>query len=78
MTASGTRSRSAVEVKVTAPTPAPRRSQRANAGVHSNPLRIPMSACTAITLSPDALSQLLSSMGAVFFREVVKEAKCVN
>lgn len=66
-----TRSRSALDVKVLAPVPAPRRSQRANAGVHSNPHRLPTSACNAITLSPDALSQLLSSMGAVFFREAV-------
>ncbi|XP_067458021.1 uncharacterized protein [Thunnus thynnus] len=65
-----TRSRSA------APTPAPRRSQIANAGVHSNPHHIPVSACNAITLSP--LSQLLTSMGAMFFREAVNEVKCVN
>ncbi|KAM9481251.1 uncharacterized protein Hap1MRO34_008996 isoform 1-T4 [Clarias gariepinus] len=64
--------------KVTAPIPAPRRSQRVNAGVHSNPHHIPKSACNAITLSPEVLSQLLTSMGAAFFREAVNEVKILS
>ena len=73
-----TRSRSAMDVQVQAPIPALRRSLRTNAGVHLNPRRLPRSACNAITLSPDALSQLLTSMGAVFFRKAVNEVKCGN
>lgn len=60
------------------PVPAPRRTLRANAGVHLNPNNVPMSACNAISLSPYVLSQLLTSMGAVFFREAVKEVKAVS
>lgn len=60
------------EAGMTAPVPAPRRTVRANARVHSNPHHDPKSARNAISLSPDVLSQLLTSMGPVFFREAVK------
>ncbi|XP_028290920.1 uncharacterized protein LOC114454569 [Gouania willdenowi] len=60
---------------VAAPVPAPRKTLRSNAGVHSNPHHIPRSACNAVSLTPDVLSQLLTNMGAVFFREAVKEFK---
>ncbi len=58
--------------------PVPRRTLRENAGVHSNPHRVSRSACSTISLSPDGLSYLLTSMGAVFFRETVKGVETMN
>lgn len=71
-------SSSSRDEEVTVPVPAPRRTKKANAGAHSNPHHVPRSACNAISLSPDVLSQLLTSMGAVFFREAVKEVRTTN
>ncbi|KAL1256563.1 hypothetical protein QQF64_012108 [Cirrhinus molitorella] len=44
------------------PRPEPRRTQRSTAGVHTNPSRLPKSACNSLTLSPDVLSQVLAGM----------------
>lgn len=44
------------------PCPTPRRTPRVSAGVHSNPDRLPKSACNAVTFSPDVLSQVLAGM----------------
>lgn len=57
------------------PIPAPRRSRRANAGVHSNPHHEPKSILDSVSLSPAVFSQVLTSLGAVFFREAVKEVR---
>lgn len=57
------------------PVPTPRRTKRANAGVHSNPFNEPRSACDTVSLSPEVFSQVLTSLGSVFFREAVKEVK---
>ncbi len=57
------------------PLPTPRRTKRANAGEHSNPFNEPRSACDAVSLSPEVFSQVLTSLGSVFFREAVKEVK---
>ena len=65
-------------VNVEAPVPAPRRTQRTNAGMHSNPYNDPKSACNAILLSPEMLSQLLTSMGALFFREALREIQSTS
>lgn len=66
------------DIGVITPTPVPRRSQRANAGVHSNPYHVPVSACHAITLSPEVLSQLLTNMGTALFKEAVHELRYTN
>uniref|UniRef100_A0A669EIZ6 Gypsy retrotransposon integrase-like protein 1 n=1 Tax=Oreochromis niloticus TaxID=8128 RepID=A0A669EIZ6_ORENI len=66
------------DIGVITPTPVPRRSKRANAGVHSNPYNVPVSACHAITLSPEVLSQLLTNMGTALFKEAVHELKYTN
>lgn len=57
------------------PVPAPRRTGRANAGMHSNPFNEPRSTCNSVSLSPEVFSQVLTSLGSVFFREAVKEVK---
>uniref|UniRef100_A0A3B3RLD9 Gypsy retrotransposon integrase-like protein 1 n=1 Tax=Paramormyrops kingsleyae TaxID=1676925 RepID=A0A3B3RLD9_9TELE len=44
------------------PTPPSRRSQRSTAGRHKNPFSLPRSACNAVSLSPDVLSQVLAGM----------------
>ncbi|XP_051273029.1 uncharacterized protein LOC127373010 [Dicentrarchus labrax] len=44
------------------PIPPPRRSQRATAGINKNPFHLPMSACNAVSLSPDVFSQVLTSV----------------
>ncbi len=56
------------------PVPTPRRTKRVK-GVHSNPFNEPKSACNAVSLSPEVFSQVLTSLGSVFFREAVKEVK---
>lgn len=47
---------------LSAPCPEPRRTQRSTAGVHTNPNRLPKSACNSLTLSPDVFSQVLAGM----------------
>ncbi|KAL1266287.1 hypothetical protein QQF64_001962 [Cirrhinus molitorella] len=49
-------------VKSAVPCPSERRTQRTSAGVHSNPNRLPKSACNAVSFSPDVLSQVLAGM----------------
>lgn len=66
------------DIGVIPPTPVPRRSKRANAGVHSNPYHVPVSACHAITLSPEVLSQLLTNLGTALFKEAVHELRYTN
>lgn len=57
------------------PVPTPRKTHRPNAGVHSNPFNEPRSVCNSTSLSPEVFSQVLTSLGTVFFREAVKEVK---
>lgn len=49
-------------VKPEVPCPAVRKTQRTNAGVHSNPNHLPKSTCNAVSFSPDVLSQVLAGM----------------
>lgn len=42
--------------------PEPQRTHRSTAGVHTNPYRLPKSACNSLTLSQDVLSQVLAGM----------------
>ncbi|KAJ8014435.1 hypothetical protein DPEC_G00040190 [Dallia pectoralis] len=66
------------ESDVEVPVPAPRRSTRANAGVHSNPFRAPKSAwSTAVSCSPETRAQVIGSLGTMFFREAVREVENV-
>ncbi len=53
----------------------PRRTNRANAGMHSNLFHEPRSVCNSVSLSHEVFSQVLTSLGTVFFREAVKEVK---
>ncbi|KAM9501779.1 uncharacterized protein Hap1MRO34_013895 [Clarias gariepinus] len=48
--------------KLEVPCPSVRRTQRTTAGVHTNPHRLPQSACNAVSFSPDILSQVLAGM----------------
>ncbi|XP_043112873.1 uncharacterized protein LOC122357538 [Puntigrus tetrazona] len=52
----------AENTQVDAPHPTPRRTQRSNAGVHSNPNRLPKSSCNAVSFTPDVLSQVLAGV----------------
>ena len=49
-------------VRIDTPIPPPRRNQRTTAGRNRNPFNLPMSACNAVSLSPDLLSQVLAGM----------------
>ncbi|KAK3561697.1 hypothetical protein QTP86_012539 [Hemibagrus guttatus] len=49
-------------VKLEVPCSAIRKTQRTTAGAHSNPYRLPRSACNAVSFSPDVLSQVLAGM----------------
>lgn len=40
-----------------------------------NPFNEPRSVCNSVSLSPEVFSQVLTSLGTVFFREAVKEVK---
>lgn len=57
------------------PVPAPRRTSRVNAGVHPNPFNEPRSACNSVSTCPEVFSQVLTSLGSVFFREAVNEVR---
>lgn len=57
------------------PVSTPRKTSRANAGMHSNLFHEPRSVCNSVSLSPEVFSQVLTSLGTVFFREAVKEVK---
>ncbi|KAJ8008775.1 hypothetical protein DPEC_G00081920 [Dallia pectoralis] len=57
------------------PVPAPRRSKRQHAGHHANPYHEPRSVLDPGALSPAVVSQILASLGSVFFREAVKEVR---
>lgn len=52
----------AESAQVDVPCPSPRRTQRSTAGVHSNPNRLPKSACNSVSFSPDVLSQVLAGI----------------
>ncbi|KAJ8009558.1 hypothetical protein DPEC_G00090130 [Dallia pectoralis] len=54
------------------PVPAPRRSKRQHAGHHANPYHEPRSVLDPGALSPAVVSQILASLGSVFFREAVE------
>lgn len=56
------------------PVPAVRRSKRSTAGVHTNPFHAPRSACHAVSVSPDMVSQLLTSIGTVLFEKALQGA----
>lgn len=57
-----------------APIPAPRKSKRTTAGKHPNPHNEPRSVLEP-ELSSFMVSQIIASLGAVFFREALKEVK---
>ncbi|KAL6489612.1 hypothetical protein MHYP_G00033530 [Metynnis hypsauchen] len=57
-----------------APIPAPRRTKRVTAGKHPNPYHEPRSVLEP-ELSPSMVSQIIASLGSVFFREALKEVK---
>lgn len=57
-----------------APTPAVRRSKRANAGSHSNPYHLPKSACNAVSVSTEMASQVLTSLGTALFERALQGA----
>ncbi|XP_043076463.1 uncharacterized protein LOC122325488 [Puntigrus tetrazona] len=52
----------AENTQVDAPDPTPVETQRSNAGVHSNPNRLPKSSCNAVSFTPDVLSQVLAGV----------------
>lgn len=56
------RSKRGSSTQLNVPCPEPRRTQRSTAGVHTNPNRLPKSACNSLTLSPDVFSQVLAGM----------------
>lgn len=56
------------------PVPAVRRSKRATAGVHTNPFRAPRSACHAVSVSTDMVSQVLASLGTALFEKALQGA----
>lgn len=56
------RKRKEGNARVDTPIPPPRRSQRTTAGTNKNPFNLPRSACRAVSLSPDVLSQVLAGM----------------
>lgn len=63
-----------------APMPAVRKSKRVTAGSHSNPFHLPKSACHAISVSTDMVSQVLTSVGAALFEKASQgafESVCV-
>lgn len=60
--------------KASAPKPAIRKSKRATAGSHSNPFHLPKSACNAVSVSTDMVSQVLTSLGAALFEKALQGA----
>lgn len=58
-------------VRVNAPIPSPRRSERTTAGTHKNPFNLPRSACNTVTPSPDVFSQVLA--GVVLYTSQFRE-----
>lgn len=54
------------------PVPAVRRSKRATAGVHTNPFHAPRSACNAVSVSTDMVSQVLASIGTALFEKALQ------
>ncbi len=56
------------------PVPAVRRSKRATAGVHTNPFHAPRSACNAVSISTDMVSQVLTSIGTALFEKALRGA----
>lgn len=57
-----------------APTLAITKSKQATAGAHPNPFHLPKSACNAVTVSTDMVSQVLTSLGAVLFEKALQGA----
>ncbi|ROL47075.1 hypothetical protein DPX16_18873 [Anabarilius grahami] len=56
------------------PVPAVRRSKRSTAGVHTNPFHAPRSACHAVSVSTDMVSQVLTSIGTALFEKALQGA----
>ncbi|RXN06967.1 Retrovirus-related Pol poly from transposon [Labeo rohita] len=56
------------------PVPVVRRSKRATAGVHTNPFHAPRSACHAVSVSTDMVSQVLTSIGTALFEKALRGA----
>ncbi len=56
------------------PVPAVRRNKRATAGVHTNPFHAPRSACNAVSVSTDMVSQVLTSIGTALFEKELQGA----
>lgn len=60
--------------KTYVPTPAIRKSKLATAGSHSNPFHLPKSACNAVSVSTDMVSQVLTSLGTALFDKALQGA----
>lgn len=60
--------------KACAPKPAVRKSKRVTAGIHSNPFHFPRSACNAVSVSTDMVSQVLTSLGTALFEKALQGA----
>ena len=60
--------------KADAPTPAIRKSKRETAGTHPNPFHLPKSACNAVSVSTDMVSQVLTSLGTGLFEKALQGA----
>ncbi|XP_056609057.1 uncharacterized protein LOC130426352 [Triplophysa dalaica] len=56
------------------PVPALRRSRRTTAGAHTNPFHAPRSACHAVSVSTDMVSQMLASIGTALFEKALQGA----
>ncbi len=56
------------------PVPAVRRSNCATAGIHTNPFHAPRSACNAVSISTDMVSQVLTSIGTALFEKALRGA----
>lgn len=47
---------------------------KATAGAHPNPFHLPKSACNAVTVSTDMVSQVLTSLDAALFEKALQGA----
>lgn len=55
------------------PVPIPSRTKRAKAGVHTNPLNKTRSLCNAVSLSPEVLSQVITTLGCFILGTMLKK-----
>lgn len=54
--------------------PAEHRRKRATVGVHTNPFHAPRSACYAVSISTNMVSQVLTSIGTALFEKALRDA----